>query len=249
MEEHYYNAANTKLRDLGPRAALPGAGAGAVDAEDDRALQGPRDRARDPAADPLEAGRARGCARCRRRPPPSALLRRLVPASSDGPARLSGKPADASSATDELIVRCRARHALARSSTMIALRHGRRLPRCVAARRWPLPRCCCRPARAGIASRKLRRVIFGHQRQGHDRRATPPTTRSTAGARRTACSAARGNDLIRAGTGRDALAGGAEQRPALRRRGRRPDVRPGRRRPALGRDRPRHDVRRPGDDV
>ncbi len=59
-EHHYYNAANTKLDRPRASAPLPRRGARALDAQDDRAPQGPRDRAGDPAANALEAGRARG---------------------------------------------------------------------------------------------------------------------------------------------------------------------------------------------
>ena len=59
MEEHYYNAANTKLRDLGLEPHFLGPELVQSMLQDDRAPQGPRDPARDPAADPLEAGRAR----------------------------------------------------------------------------------------------------------------------------------------------------------------------------------------------
>ena len=60
MEEHYYNATNTKLLDLGPRAAPPGRGARSLAPGPDRAPPRPRDRLGDPAAHAVEAGRARG---------------------------------------------------------------------------------------------------------------------------------------------------------------------------------------------
>ena len=60
LEEHYYNAANTKLHDLGLEPHLLGPRAGPVDAAHDQALPGPRDRAGDPAEDSVEAGRAFG---------------------------------------------------------------------------------------------------------------------------------------------------------------------------------------------
>ena len=59
-EQHYYNAANTKLLDLGLEPHHLGEELVRSMLEDHRAPQGPRDRARDPAAHPLEAGRARG---------------------------------------------------------------------------------------------------------------------------------------------------------------------------------------------
>ena len=73
MEEHYYNADQHEAPRPRPGAALPRRGAGAVDAEDDRALQGPRDRARDPPQDALEAGRARGRVRAVRGDPARAV--------------------------------------------------------------------------------------------------------------------------------------------------------------------------------
>ena len=70
-----------------PRAAPARRGARPLDAGDDRAAQGPGDRARDPAQHPLEAGRARGPADrgAPRRPDPASAPR------EDAPAR-RGKP-------------------------------------------------------------------------------------------------------------------------------------------------------------
>ena len=68
-EEHYYNATNTKLRDLGLEPHYLGAGAGPVDAQHHRALQGPRDPARDRAPHPVEAGRDRSAQPRRRLAP------------------------------------------------------------------------------------------------------------------------------------------------------------------------------------
>ena len=58
VEEHYYNATNTKLHDLGLEPHHLGEELVRSMLGIDRAPPRPRDRARDPAADPVEAGRA-----------------------------------------------------------------------------------------------------------------------------------------------------------------------------------------------
>ena len=68
LEEHYYNAVNTKLRDLGLKPHHLGEELVQLDALDDRALQGPRGGAGDRPEDALEAGRAGRRADVRRRP-------------------------------------------------------------------------------------------------------------------------------------------------------------------------------------
>ncbi len=59
VESHYYNATNTKLHDLGPRAAPSGRRAGPVAPRHHRAPPRTRDRLGDPADHAVEAGRAR----------------------------------------------------------------------------------------------------------------------------------------------------------------------------------------------
>ena len=242
LEEHYYNAANTKLRDLGLEPHYLGqelvqSMLKTIERHKDRVIEraiAPRTRWK---PGELEAAVADGDAA-----PPSRLSAEpRTAASRPGPCALQ---ADDRPSTDSM------NGALARAG------HG-----------WPCARmldvdgpvtedtldaASLALAAAGMllqagAATSLRRPV-----PARDRRAPAARTRSAATRRQQDLRRALRRPPVRQRRQRPdprrhrprRARRRRRRRPPLRRRGRRPDLRPGRRRPALRRDRARHDVRR-----
>ena len=150
MEEHYYNAVNTKLRELGLKPHYLGEELVKSMLTHDRAPPRPGRRAGDRPAHALEAGRARRAGRAARpgRRRPRLSRDRGRPARADWsrrPDRLARLTASTDRETVRYhgrVTRFRARLSLAVPALLAARRSSRRAPR-------PPARCPAPPAPTG----------------------------------------------------------------------------------------------------